>query len=404
MNGIKVHKWPLFPSVLIAIILTVGCGSRDEGEGGPAPIKVGAIFDLTGVTSDVGTTYAEGLQGYVDWLNRNGGIEGRPIDLIFQDYGYKVDQAELLYTQFVQEGAVVFQGWGTGDTEALRGRIADDKIPFMSASYSYVLGNPEEAPYNFLVGTTYSEQFFILLDWILENHTGDETPSVALMHNPSPFGLSPYQQGGREYAKSKGIELTAHEMPRGATDYTAELTKIREEGAQYVVFQNTSGPVALVLRNARGLGLDIDFLCLNWCSNELLTELAGEAAEGVVGSMLFSPPGPEVEGLKDAAAYLESRGSSLEEKGSVYGQGWWTMAVMLEGVRRVVVEGKEVTGENVKMALESLENFDTRGVTVPITFTAEDHRGSNGMRLFKVENGKWHQLTDFRTTDYAPAQ
>ncbi len=385
------------------ISLGVGCGSGPD-QHGPPPIKVGAIFALTGPTSDVGTTYAEGLRGYIEWANQNGGVEGRPLELIYQDYGYKVDQAELLYTQFVQEGALVFQGWGTGDTEALRGRIADDKIPFMSASYSYVLGNPDQAPYNFLVGTTYSEQFFIVLDWILENHKGPEAPSVALMHHPSPFGLSPFEQGGKDYAASKGVKLTAHEMSRGATDYTAELTKIREEGVQYVVFQNTSGPVSLVLKNARRLRLDIEFLCLNWCTNELLTELAPEASEGVVGSMLFSPPGPGIEGLKDAEAYLDSQGEFLKEKGSVYGQGWWTMAVMIEGIRRVVAKGKELTGENIKAALESITDLDTGGVTFPITFTARDHRGSKGMKLFRVENREWQPFTDFRTSDYAPTE
>ena len=393
-----------FVASIIGLGLSLGCESGNDDTTGPAPIKIGAIFALTGPTSDVGTTYAEGLRGYVDWVNQNGGVEGRPLELIFQDYGYKVDQAELLYTQFVQEGAVVFQGWGTGDTEALRGRIADDKIPFMSASYSYVLGNPDEAPYNFLVGTSYSEQLFILIDWILENHEGPEAPSVALMHHPSPFGLSPFEQGGRDYAKSKGVTLTAHEMSRGATDYTAELTKVREEGARYVIFQNTSGPVALVLKNARGLGLDMDFLCLNWCTNELLSELALESAEGVVGSMLFSPPGPGIEGLRDAEAYLSSQGESLEEKGSVYGQGWWTMAVMIEGVRRVVAEDKDLTGENIKLALESITDFDTGGVTFPITFTPRDHRGSKGMKLFRVENGKWQPLTDFRTSHHAPTE
>ena len=376
--------------------LLAGCGAEPE-DTGPRPIKFGAIFDLTGPTSDVGTTYAEGIQGYFEWLTEKGGIEGRPVKLLFQDYGYKVDQAEQLYSQFVQEGAVAFLGWGTGDTEALRGRIAEDEIPFTSASYSHVLGNPNEAPYNFLVGTSYSDQFVILLDWIEENHGRSETPSVALMHHPSPFGRSPYEQGGRDYAAARGITLAAHEMGRGSTDYTAELTRIRESGAQYVVFQNTSGPVAVALKNARDLGLDLSFFCLNWCTNEVLTELAGDAAAGVVGSVAFSPPGDQVEGLADAAAFLTGRGSSLEEKGLVYGQGWVTAAVMVEGLRRVLSSGQEPTGANIKAALESLSDFDTGGVTVPITYSADDHLGSRGMRLFEVREGRWQQLTDFRT-------
>ena len=122
-----------------AMLLCVACG----GGGGDADdnsIKVGAIFDLTGPTADVGTDYGDGVRGFADWINAQGGIEGRPIDLIFQDYGYQVDRAEQLYSQFVNEGAVIFMGWGTGDTEALRMRIAEDEIPFSSASLSHRLG------------------------------------------------------------------------------------------------------------------------------------------------------------------------------------------------------------------------------------------------------------------------
>jgi branched-chain amino acid transport system substrate-binding protein len=391
-------------TVLKLVILTtlslvvIACGGAEDASTAPGegPIKIGAIFDLSGPTSDVGTIYAAGIRGYFEWLDEAGGIDGREVDLLYQDYAYKVDQAEQLYSQFVQEGAVVFLGWGTGDTEALRGRIAEDEIPFTSASYSHVLGNPAQAPYNFLVGTSYSDQLAIVLDWIVESEAAAAPTAIAMMHHPSPFGRSPFEQGGRDYAASLGIELSAHEMPRGSTDYTAELTRIHQSGVRHVVFQTTSGPVAVALKNARDLGLDMSFYCLNWCSNELLVELSGNAAEGVVGSITFSPPSEEVMGLTEAAAFLEAKGSSIAKEGLVYGQGWTTAAVMMEGVRRVLAEGGEVTGKSVKEALETLTSFDTGGVTVPITYSSEGHLGARGMRLFVVEQGEWRQLTDFR--------
>ena len=383
---------PLAPFVLLFL---VACSGGDAADPGTGPIKVGAIFDLTGPTADVGTTFSEGIRGYIGWLNDSGGIDGRQIDLLYQDYGYKVDQAEQLYSQFVQEGVVAFMGWGTGDTEALRGRIADDHIPFMSASLSHILGEPDEAPYNFLAGTSYSDQFFILLDWIVEQSAG-EPPAVALMHNASPFGLSPYEQGGRDHAAELGIALTPYEMSRGATDFTAELTRISESGARYVVCQNTSGPVAIAIKNARDLGLDLTFACLNWCTNEVLTELAGEAANGVIGSVIYAPPGEGVEGLADAEAYLQGQGSSIAEKGLLYGQGWWTMAIMIEGVRRAAEAG-EVTGDTIKTALETLDSFSTGGVSAHVTYTPSDHRGIKGLRLFRVSGGSWQPLTALRT-------
>ncbi len=393
----KRQLFVLFAILIVASLILSACPGKKAEKG---PIKIGAIFDFTGPTSDVGTPYGHGIQGYVEWLNSKGGINGRKIDLLYQDYAYKVPQAEQLYTQFVQEGVVAFMGWGTGDTEALRTKIAEDKIPFMSASYSHVLGDPKEAPYNFLVGTTYSDQFFIVLDWILEDWQAkgnSGTPKVAFMHHPSPFGLSPWQQGGEDYAKKLGIEAKAFEMPKGVTDFIPQLSQIRDFGAKYVVFQTVSSPAALALKNAKSLGMDdVTFVCLNWCADENLIRQGGDAAEGAIGAFPFTPPTMDVPGMKDAREFLKGKGTTLEEKGVHYIQAWWTMATMVEGIRKTLASGKELKGENIKASLESLKNFDTGGVTVPITFTPTDHRGSKGMRLFKVEGGKWVQLTDFR--------
>jgi branched-chain amino acid transport system substrate-binding protein len=128
---------------LVGVLALAACGGAEEEEA----VKVGAIFDLTGPTSDVGTPYSEGLTDFVNWYNEGGGVDGQPLELLSADYAYAVDQAEQLYSQYVDEGAVVFMGWGTGDTEALRGRIADDEIPFMSASYSDVLGEGAARPH-----------------------------------------------------------------------------------------------------------------------------------------------------------------------------------------------------------------------------------------------------------------
>ena len=384
----------------LACLLAVGfvaavaaCGDGGSGESDNA-IKVGAIFDLTGPTADVGTDYADGMRGYVDWANMQGGIEGRPIELIYQDYAYQVPRAEQLYSQFAGEGVVAFMGWGTGDTEALKLRIAEDEIPFSSASLSHVLGDPAEAPYNFLLAPSYTDQFRIALDWIARNH-GAGTPVVALMHNASPFGLSPSRYGGEEFAAARGIDLTLYEMPRGAVDYTAEFSRIRQSGARYVVFQNTSGPAAVALQNARSLGLEATYICLNWCANAQLIDLAGEAAEGMMGTIPYAPLTVDVAGTRVIREYLEAKGESIEGKTNAYTQAWWTFAAFAEAMRQVLAAGEELTGANIKAALETFTDFDMQGVTVPITFTPTDHLGSRGLRIFRVEGGAWLPVTEF---------
>ena len=187
----------------------------------------------------MGTDYGDGVRGFADWINARGGIEGRPIDLIYQDYGYQVDRAEQLYTQFVGEGAVIFMGWGTGDTEALRLRIAEDEIPFSSASLSHRLGDPRRLP------TTSC--------WRRPTATSFASPSTgspATTARDTHRGADAQRESLRAvagaagrvaFAEAQGIDLTLYEMPRGAVDFTAEFSRIRQSGAQYVVSRTPRG-------------------------------------------------------------------------------------------------------------------------------------------------------------------
>jgi branched-chain amino acid transport system substrate-binding protein len=390
MNDKSYRRLVLLVAFLAGMLLLVSCG----GGGSEDAIKVGAIFDLTGATSDVGTPYAEGVRDYVAWLNENGGIEGRQIELVSADYAYDPAQAEQLYSQFTtQEDVVAFQGWGTGDTEALRPRIAEDEIPFMSASYSAALTDPAEAPYNFLIGTTYSDQFIIAIQHILEN-SGSESPVIALFHHDSPFGTSPVADG-TAFAEANGAQVVAIPMPAGATDYTAELTRAQDAGAVALVIQNVSSPAATLVENVSDLGMDVPIYCLNWCTDELFVSLAGEAAEGVIGASPFAFPTKDAPAFGDIREYAESEGKSLDELGVHYSQGWTTMAVMAEGIRRVLENGDELTGPNLRAALETLQDYETGGITAPLTFSSSDHAGSKALELNQVQGGSWIAITDY---------
>jgi branched-chain amino acid transport system substrate-binding protein len=386
----------LFAVFALAAMLFTACSGSEGGK--TEPIKVGAIFDLTGATADVGTPYSEGIKGYVEWRNANGGIEGRQIELISADYAYKVDQAELLYTQYAQEGVAAFQGWGTGDTEALRTKVAADKIPFMSASYSAALLDMNAAPYNFLVGTSYSDQAIIAIRWTMEDWAAKGNsgmPSVVLTHHDSPFGQSPVEDA-KAFAEANGVAFMDIPMPK-ATDFVAELAQMQQFGANYVIIHTVSSPAAVMVKDAASQGLmdSMQFICMNWCADETFIGLAGDAAKGVVGTIPFTPPSSHVSGHEDADAWLKQNGSSLSEKGLHYTQGWWTMATMAKGIEIVLKNGDELTGENIKAALETIKDFDTGGVTSPLTFTPTSHRGNNALRLYQVENGAWVSISDF---------
>jgi branched-chain amino acid transport system substrate-binding protein len=349
-------------------------------------IVIGVLADLTGATADVGKPYNEGMLAYVDNLNASGGIAGRKINAMSEDYAYKVPNAEEKYKKYVQGGAIAIQGWGTGDSEALRGKVKGDELPFMSASYAEVLTDPKQSPYNFVVAPTYSDQMRIALDQIA---AADAAAQVAVFHHDSPFGTAPVADG-EQWIKDKGYKLgyKAYAMKGGATDHVGLLQQAKDQGAKFIVIQNVSSPAATVARDLAAQKLDMKIMCLNWCSDELFIKLAGPAAEGHSMVQPFTPPTVAKPGHDEVRAYGKAKGFELEAKGLHFVQGWYTMHVMAEGMKKVLADGKPLTGSNLRGALETMAPVDTGGVIGPVKFTADSHRGATAAGIYKVEGGK----------------
>jgi branched-chain amino acid transport system substrate-binding protein len=349
-------------------------------------IVLGILADLTGATADVGKPYNEGMLSYIDDLNAKGGIKGRRINALSEDYAYKVPNAEEKYKKYVQAGAVAIQGWGTGDSEALRGKVKGDELPFMSASYAEVLTDPKQSPYNFVVAPTYSDQMRIALDQIA---AADASAQVAVFHHDSPFGMAPVADGA-QWIKDRGYKLgyKDYAMKGGATDHVGLLQQAKDQGAKFIVIQNVSSPAATVARDIAAQKLDMKIVCLNWCSDELFVKLAGPAAEGHWMIQPFTPPSVAKPGHEPVRAYAKAKGFDLEAKGLHFLQGWYTMHVMAKGMEKVVTDGKPLTGPNMRAALETMEAVDTGGVIGPVKFSADSHRGAQAAGVYKVEGGK----------------
>lgn len=189
-------------SLIVLISFTFAC-KKDT----PKEINIGGIFDLSGPTGEVGKGYAEGIIDYIKYLNEEkGGINGRKINLIWKDYEYKISEAYSWYDKLKENKVIAIIGWGTGDTEALAPKITDDKIPYISASYSEKLANGGMYPYNFIGSVSYSDQARIALKYISNN---DREATVAFIYNDTGFGRSPFfltQKTLQRQTKSRSLK------------------------------------------------------------------------------------------------------------------------------------------------------------------------------------------------------
>ncbi|NYF99319.1 ABC transporter substrate-binding protein [Janibacter cremeus] len=383
-----------------ALVLSA-CGGGGGGGGADSDeaIPIGIIADLTGATGDVGKPYNEGMLAYVDWRNEEGGIEGRQIEAKSNDYAYEVPQAEQLYKQYVNDGVVAIQGWGTGDTEALSGSVSRDELPFISGSFAEPLTDPEEAPYNFIIAPTYSDQMRIALNWISEDSGGKS--DVAVFHNDSPFGEAPVADG-KNWIEEEGLELgyEAYPMPSGSQNFVGLLSQAKDQGAKYIVIQNVASPAALVAKDIAAQKLDMKIVCLNWCANELFIESAGpKNAEGHVLVQPFAPMAADKEGHQVIKEYAEANGIDTADIGTSWVQGWYAMDVMAEGIEAALKNGDDLTGTAIREGLETMGAIETGGVVGDgsVEFSADSHRGSTATGIYRAEDGKMVEIEDGAT-------
>ena len=138
---------------------------------------VGQLIAETGSTSQVGSAYGQGVADAFAYINRLGGINGKPIALNTVDYGYDLARALSTCKKWRENlKPVAIQGWGTADTEALVDSVSKDAIVFMSGSSSGHLTDPigrspwtsTAAPYNFFYGPSYSDGCRGLVQWAAE--------------------------------------------------------------------------------------------------------------------------------------------------------------------------------------------------------------------------------------------
>src|SRR5260370_13626275 len=207
MESLRARRSAICSAVAIGLLLSVNAFGQGE-------IKVGGIFDRTGIASDVGKPFAQGVRDAVQWINESGGINGKRIKLVEVDYGYKIPEAVAAYKRLTgDEKVIMINGWGTGDAEALKDFVNRDKIPYLSASFSGHLTDASNTPYNFFVAPSYSDQLRPWLSWVKEDWKDkSRAPKVAFFYADNAYAKAPIEPGP-PFSKPNAINLHTQQTP-----------------------------------------------------------------------------------------------------------------------------------------------------------------------------------------------
>ena len=333
------------------------------------------------------------------WVNQKGGVNNRKVNVDTVDYGYQVPRAVSQYKKWAGDKVAAIMGWGTADTEALTSFVAQDQIPFISASYAAALTDPtgqsnkaKAAPYNFFYGPSYSDALRGMLtwaaqDWKRKGKSGQ--PKFVHMGANHPYPNAP-KEAGEAIAKELGFEvLPPVQFALTPGDYTAQCLTLKNSGANYAYLGNTAGSNISVLKACKTVGTDVQFLGNVWGMDENAAKAAGNAADGVVFPLrtaaTWSGDAPGMATLREISKISDPSGTAY--RAVHYVAGVCTALYLKEAMDWAARNGG-VTGPNVKKGFYQKKDWvpaGMEGVCVPSTWTETDHRSTLTVNLYRMK-------------------
>lgn len=265
--------------VLLVGVLLVAC-SRDGGDEELEPVRIGCLIPFSGVETHNGLSMQYGAEIAAEMVNAAGGINGREIELYFEDTTGEAQVAVQKANRLVREqGCEILIGTlSTAETYAVYDFAMSNKVILMNPTfYTGAL----QGKYFFSTGATPSQVIFPLMDYAKEK------------------GLDSYYFIGSDYVWGRGsiaaairyagiIEATVlgdEYVPFGTTDFSSNIGRIEGSKAA-VIFPFVAGlDGATFLKQLNDFGVNKKAQIVGDYFDELLVPaLPPEAVEGIVNT------------------------------------------------------------------------------------------------------------------------
>lgn len=351
-------------------------------------IKIGASLAVTGPASFLGDPEAKTLELYVDKINKDGGVNGKQLELIVYDDGGNANNARTFATRLVEDDGIVAMVGGstTGATMAMVPVFEDAGIPFISLAGAVVIIDPVK---EYTFKTPHTDR--MACEKIFTDMKARGIAKIGMISGTGGFGKSMRDQC-LDVVGSYGIEIVADETygPKDS-DMTPQLTNIKSaEGLQAVINPGFGQGPAIVTRNYRQLGIDVPLYQSHGVASKSFIDLAGDAAEGVrlpASALLVAEKLPDSDPQKAVVlgyktAYEEATGQPVSTFG---GHAYDGLMILVEAMKRAGSEDPAA----IRDEIEKTSGFmGTAGV---VNMSADDHLGLDlsAFRMLEIKDGDW---------------
>ena len=384
----------------LALVLTfamvfafAACGQKTETgktDGDAAnTLVIGGIGPVTGAAADYGIAVKNGAQLAVDEINAAGGVNGMKLELKFQDDEHDAEKSVNAYNTLKDDGMQALIGTVTSVPCIAVGAEAEkDNIFMLTPSGSAV--DCIKGKNAFRICFSDPNQGAASATYIGENKLATK---VAIIYDSSDVYSSGIKETFVAEAKNQGIEIVTEQAytKDTATDFTVQLQKVKESGAELVFLPIYYQAAALILQQAKQTGLEAKFFGCDGLDG-VIKQLGDDVAlsDGVMLLTPFAADATDDATVKFVTAYKAAYNDAIPTQFAADGyDAVYTIKAALEkaGVTDASISASDLCDKIVSVMTE----IEVKGVTGTMTWDASGEP-TKDPKAMVIEDGAYKAM------------
>jgi branched-chain amino acid transport system substrate-binding protein len=352
-------------------------------------IKIGVSQPLTGAFAASGNYVAWGARIAEEEINKAGGVLGKKIQLIIVDN--KSNPTEAVATAeklIVSDKVPVLMGaWSSTLTLAVMPKLEEYKVPMLVETSSSGKITTSGNPFIFRISPTSEMEARAFAP--LFKKLGIKKADFLATNND--FGLGASKEFSK-VAKEQGVAVGVQEtMDPKATDFSAQLAKIKASGADTLFVTTAVEQIVLILKQAKDQQVKARIITTGGSNSpDQLIQQAGDAANGSYHLVFFTPWFPDAVKNPDIAVkFVELwKGKGHPVGGLTEGFRAW------DGLNTIVAAIKAAGKAEPEAIRAAMWGVKVKGINGDIAFIKQGPAGRESAQnvpsvyLVKIDGGK----------------
>lgn len=354
--------------------------SEGESSGGAAdgePIVIGMISSLSGPYSTLGGFDQKTVELLMNQLNDAGGIDGRPVKVVYEDDQTSPTQAVVALDKIAAENPVAIIGPVLSSAcTAIVDKVDQLQIPMVTLCATDSQVEPVH-PFDFMATLSTDAMTGAVGQYLKAEGKAD----VGVLYDSGDFG-----QSGLNWIQEHGdvniISSEAYNL--SATTFLPQLQTLLAKNPQAVIAWGAGAPLVTIAKEFKQLGADIPLVFSGAAATPLFVGPAAESGDGVVMASSManvfeaapdSNPSKAIV-AKLAADYQAEYDESMSQFTADACTAW-----------RIIVNGIEKAGSTDPVAVrDAIEANPTVACHGTYTYSPTDHRGLDASQVWVVQD------------------